>query len=142
MTTMAISERMELQRAALAGARRQGAGALAPQCASDVLDALEGQLDDVPVGRRLAWVTREAADHARRQRRRSSQAEVGERCTLSSRWLDEALRVLEPDVRRVVELTYGEGLTAVEIGGLLGCSVEHVAALRNRGRRRMAAPSR
>lgn len=139
MATMGISERMELHRAALAGARRGGAGSGAARCARHALQALEDQLDEVPVGRRLAWVSRAASKEARRDLGRNPASTEPGPCGATSPWLDQALAALDAELRPVLQLTYGDGLTAVEIGRLLGCSVEQVTSLRDRGRRGLAA---
>lgn len=132
---MTMSERMELRRAALAGARRAGAGAHAGECATQALTRLDAHLDAVPPGRRLAWVARAANEVARSGHWSIFDAErpAGRRVDDAS-WLDHALQGLDEHHRQVLALTYGEGLTAVEIGRLIGCPVETVTRMRQEGR--------
>lgn len=137
---MTTGERMELRRAALARARRAGAGAHAGECAALALARLDADLDVVPPGRRLAWVARVATEVARSGHWSVFDGErlPGRRVDDAS-WLDKALQTLGENHREILALTYGEGLTAVEIGRLIGCPVETVIRIRQEGRRSVGA---
>lgn len=132
---LTTGERMELRRAALATARRHGAGAHAGRCARLALEQLEDGLDAVPPGRRMAWITRTAEQHARSGRWSVFDGElVSGRRSDDPDWLVQVLQPLADRDREVLQLTYGEGLTAIEIGRLIGCPVDIVVGIRHQAR--------